>query len=484
MVLMTILRLGLVLMTAATVAACGSSGYNAGTSSSSGGSGSSGGDDGGSTTSTGFTVSGGLSTTTVASVSKGKSVSGTATHIMAVTPTVGGTTCKQGTIDSNGKFSIELTGLKPWLLYFYDKTRSGSNMFLGRIHSSVWDAFLPGSSTGSADLGTLTIDAATGKASSSKSHSDILSAFGVTSAMGSFIGKLDDAIRRYSNPDMDGDGEVDCSSSKNKFMMDFHVRFDMKNSGTSATIADIIDSYLPDTVTATYTGTGIYIAYPSSYSSATTGTVTFQDTDVTTSEAGTLSKGTATSAVTTNNFSGYYGFGPNTTSTSELPTGTIVFTFGGKTLTYTDVQAPTLADLTAPTGRIFPFIKFVKSNSSCTSSCTIASMGYKWMKKTESGWTEASTDELSVLVAGDGGNAGIRAYTDTNTSQIISIKIPITAASGSISWKAANVNLEGVTEAQFNALTTSEICHLGLSYDDKIGMRYFEGIYNASGTCS
>lgn len=463
---------------------CGSSGTSSG--SSSGSSGSSGGDSGsgdsgGSTTA--FTVKGALDSVSVGS-SLSKSVSGTATHIMAVTPTVGGTTCKQGTLDSNGKFSIELTGLKPWLMYFYDKTRSGSGMFLGRLQSSVWDAFTPGTSTGSADLGTISIDASSGKASSSKSHSDILSAFGVTSALGGFMGKLDDAIRRYSNPDMDGDGEVDCSSSKNKFMMDFHVHFDMKISGNSTTIADIIDSYLPDTVTATYTGTGIYIAYPTSYSTATTGTVTFQDTDVTTSEAGALAKGTATSAVTTNNFSGYYGFGPNITSSSELPTGTIVFTFGGKTLTYTDVQAPPLADLTAPTGRILPFIKFVKSNSACTSSCTIASMDYKWMKKTETGWTAASTDELSVLVAGDGGSAGIRAYTDTNISQIISIAIPITAASGSIAWKVANAGLEGVTEAQFNALTTSEICHLGLSYDDKIGMRYFESIYNASGTCS
>lgn len=464
-------------------AACGGSGSSSTTSSSSGtdsGSGGSG------TSSTAFTVSGGLASTTVTSISKstGKSVSGTATHIMAVTPTVGGTTCKQGTIDSGGKFSIELTGLKPWLLYFYDKTRSGSSMFLGRIHSSVWDAFTPGSSTGSADLGTLTIDSATGKASSSKSHSDILSAFGMTSALGGFMGKLDDAIRRYSNPDMDGDGEVDCSSSKNKFMMDFHVHFDMKVNGTTATIADIVDNYLPDTATATYTGTGIYIAYPTSFSSATTGSIKFQDTDVTTNEGGAIPKNTATSNVIANNFSGYYGFGANTTSTSELPTGTIIFTFGSKTVTYTDVQAPSLADLTAPTGRILPFIKFVKSNSSCTSACTLASLDYKWMKKDETGWTAASTDELSLLVAGDGANIGIRVAKDTADDKIFEITIPKTAASGSITWKASNMRLSGATATEVDTLTTNNICHLGLSYDDQIGMRYFESIYNATGTCS
>lgn len=464
------------------VAACGSSSSTGSSSSSGSGSGGSGSGDSGSSSS-GFTVSGALSSTTVASISKGKSVSGTATHIMAVTPTVGGTTCKQGTIGSDGKFSVELTGLKPWLMYFYDRTRTGSGMFLGRIHSSVWDAFLPGSATGSADLGTLTIDAATGKASSSKSHSDILSAFGVTSALGGFMGKLDDAIRRYSNPDMDGDGEVDCNSNKNKFMMDFHVHFMMQLSGNNATFTDIIDNYLPDTVTATYSGTGIYIAYPTSFSTATTGSVKFQDTDVTTTEGGAIPKNTATSAVTENAFSGHYGFGPNTTTTSELPTGTIIFTFGGKTVTYTDVQAPTLAELTAPTGRILPFIKFVKSDSSCTSSCTLASVDYKWMKKTETGWTAADTAELEVLVAGDGANIGVRVGSDTDDGRRFEFTIPKTAASGSITWTTSNARLTGITAAEFNAVTTTQLCHLGLSYDDQIGMRYFESISNASGTC-
>lgn len=460
---------------------CGSSGYSSGSSSGGSDSGSGSGD-----SSTAFTVKGALSSTTVTSISKGtgKAVSGTATHIMAVSPTVGGTTCKQGTIDANGKFSIDLTGLKPWLLYFYDKSRSGRNMFLGRIISSDWDAFTPGKSTGSADFGTLTVDSSAETVSSSKSHTDILSSFSITSSLGSFMGRLDDAIRRYTNPDMDGDGEADCSSSKNKFLLDFHVRFDMKINGTTATFTNIIDSFLPDTVTATYNSTGIYIAYPSSFSTTTSGSVKFQDTAVTTSEGGAIPKNTTTSYVTENSFSGYYGFGPNTTSSSELPTGTIVFTIGSKTLTYSDVQAPSLSELTAPTGRVFPFIKFVKNDSTCTSDCTIASLDYKWMKKTETGWTAADTSELEVLVAGDGANAGVRAYLDSNSSKVVSITIPKTSASGSITWKASNVSLTGLTEAQLNALKTSELCHLGLSYDDKIGMRYFQNIGNASGTCS
>ncbi len=40
-----------------------------------------------------------------------------------------------------------------------------------------------------------------------------------------------------------------------------------------------------------------------------------------------------------------------------------------------------------------------------------------------------------------------------------------------------------MTESDLASMTTIEICHFGLSYDDKLGMRMFEGIANAPGTC-
>lgn len=464
------------------VAGCGSSSSTG----SSSGTGSGAGTGGTGSSATAYTVSGTLNSLTVSSALS-KSTSGTVTNVMAVSPSVGAVSCKQATVGSNGAFSIDLTGLKPWLLFFFDSSRRGSSMFLGRFASSTWDALTPGSETGSADLGTVSIDAASGTASSTKSFGEITSAFGMDSAMAAFMGGLDDVLRRYSNPDMDGDGSVDCNTTDNtaKFILDFHVRFDMKLSGANATIADVIDTYLGDSAVATYTGTGIYLAYPTSFSTATTGSVTFQDSAVTTSEGGAIPANTATTAVTDNSFSGAYGYGPNTTSTSELPSGTIVFAFGGKTVTFTDVRTPTLAEITAPTGRIFPFIKFVKNSSGCASNCTLASVDYKWMKKTETGWTAASSSEVSVAVASAGGNISLRVGSDTNTSKVLQITIPKTAASGSIPWTSSSAaHLSGITAAEFDALTTSQLCHLGLSYDDQLGMRYFEGIANAAGTCS
>jgi hypothetical protein len=41
-----------------------------------------------------------------------------------------------------------------------------------------------------------------------------------------------------------------------------------------------------------------------------------------------------------------------------------------------------------------------------------------------------------------------------------------------------------MTEAELLATTTDELCHFGLSYDDKLGMRMFGSVGNAPGTCA
>jgi hypothetical protein len=294
-------------------------------------------------------------------------------------------------------------------------------------------------------------------------------------------------VGRYSNPDADDDGLVDCNETGHTFMLDFHIRYDIKVSGTGATVSDIIDSYYNEnTTTFSYSTTGVYIAYPTTFSSASTGTVKFVNTDVIieTNSYGALAKNTATSAVSDNSFSGYYSFGPNLTTASSLPSGEIDFVFGDKTLTFTKVETPSLATLSAPTGRIFPFLKLNKTNSACTSNCTLASFDYKWMKKTASGWEAATLQEVGLLVKDTGGVFSFRYNTDGNSSQTVQFAIPNTSISGTVTWTAANATLSGVTETAFTNLYTTQICHVGLSYDDKLGMRYFQNISNAAGTCS
>lgn len=172
----------------------------------------------------------------------------------------------------------------------------------------------------------------------------------------------------------------------------------------------------------------------------------------------------------------------NIDNSSELPSGEIIFFFDGHNLTFSDVLTPSLEQLTAPTGRILPFVKFDLDDSACTSECTLSGLSYKWMKKTSTGWTSASLTELSLLVGSDGASLGFRV--DNDITQTAGITLPMSSLNGTITWEASNATLSGVTDSEFENLTTTQLCNIGLSYDDKLGMRYFENINDASGTCS
>ena len=244
---------------------------------------------------------------------------------------------------------------------------------------------------------------------------------------------------------------------------------------------DMIDSYFDDSsTTVDYQNTGIYVAYLNSFSSEDTGSVTFVDSTVTTEEGGAIPANTATSDITTNNFSDYKGFGVNIANSSELPEGQIVFTFGDKALTFSDVATPSLSDLNTSSERIFPFVKFNKSDSSCTSSCTLSGISYKWMKKTDAGWTAATLEELDLIVSD--GRIGFRVNGDEN--KVISFTFSKLILEETLTWNTSNANLEGATESEFNNLTTDQICHIGLSYDDQLGMRIFENIDNSNTDCA
>ena len=442
-------------------------------------------DSGGSSdTSTGFTVSGTLNSL---NVSLNKSlVSGTITDVMAVSPETGGPSCKKASVASGGAFSIKIDGKKPWFLYFLDSAKQGLEMFMGRLRaSSTLDTFTPANTTGSTDLGTVTVDAENEVAESSKTEGQITSDLGLDSTTVDTIKGVDDIARRYGNPDIDNDGAVDCNSETSttaSYFLDFHIRFDMKTSGNNATVTDILDGYLTDSVVPTYNSTGVYVAYPTSYSSVSTGSVTFVDSAVTTDEVGALPANTAASTVTSTNFGNYYSWGVNLATTSETVTGDVKYTFDGKTLTFPDVQMPTLAQLQAPTGRILPFIKFDKTDPSCTSNCTISSFEYKWMKKTATGWTDATLSEVSLLIAS--GGIGFRYALEDNSTKYINLSFSTEAISASVAWLPANFSLDGVSSTEFQNLYTSQICHIGLSHSDKLGMKYFQNIYNADGTCS
>lgn len=483
---------------------CGSSSVSAegtGTDGTDGGSeGGTDGTTGGDTTGQGFQVTGALSSLVPLGLSlKDAGDTNSVTDVVAVSPATGGVTCTVTPVNSDTRaFSFWMRRRRPWLIYFINRQRSGWSMFMGRYRSGGMDTLTATDSAESTDLGSVTIDSATETATSDNVESStLISNLGLDSDTAGTLADQDDIATRYTNPDMDGNGQIDCSDSdssdgagSSSYMLDFHVRFNMKENGSSVTVSDLIDSFLDSSATtASYADTGIYVAYLNTFSSATTGSVTFSDSNVTTEEGGAVTAGTATTDVTKNSFGSYLGFGPNIAVTSELPSGEYIFRMGDKTLTYSNVQVPTLAQLNAPTGRIFPFIKFNKTDSSCSSNCTLSGVSYKWMKKTADGWSLATLAEVALIVTesdtattNNGAYLGFRVDGDANKT--VGFVIPASSIEGAITWSSSSAHLEGVTAAEFNAVATTQICHVGLSYDDKLGMRYFENIWNAAGTCA
>jgi hypothetical protein len=252
-----------------------------------------------------------------------------------------------------------------------------------------------------------------------------------------------------------------------------------------ATVDDILGDFFPVTAATvpSYAGTGVYLSYPTAYSSVDTGSIKFVDTDVISQSGGEVSMDTWITDVVSNSYTGYAGYGLALTSASSLPTGVVKFLFDGHELTFTRVWTPDLRVVNSQDDRGFPFVKINLDDPDCASECTISSIQYKWVKRATDGtWTPMTLQELGVLVKAGGGTLSIKVGSDTS-EQVIVISIPETSVEGTIDWVASNASLTNVTEAQFNSFVTSDICNFGLSYDDKLGMRYFQNIYDAAGTC-
>ena len=103
------------------------------------------------------------------------------------------------------------------------------------------------------------------------------------------------------------------------------------------------------------------------------------------------------------------------------------------------------------------------------------------MKRTESGWVMATASEVNLVVGELGAFVSIRKGYDNDMTTSVGFTIPAELVSGSLAWGGGQT--QGMTAVELGAMTTDQICHLGLSYDDKLGMRMFGAIGNAPGTC-
>ncbi len=448
----------------------------------------------------GFRISGDLSSNTVPGFAADKLV----THVMAVNPSSANARRVLAEVASDGSFELYVDPGRPWVLVFLDETLVGADMIAGVFRAETLDSLAPVTEgdaeeeevVGEADLGEM--DVAGGEATMGISYDDLLEQLGIDEATASLLGEIDDLCLRYINPDIDGDGELDVDEEDHHFMMDFHVQYSMSSNGNPVDVSDIVGNFLDVSTTGmTYGGTGIYVAFPQSFYAGTIddleadGSLTMSEeahysyqtqsgpSGVVTAPAGTAVVGTG---LIFNNFGNFWSFGILAVVGFDMPQGEYVFGLGDQgDLTFTQVATRTDADLQSAANFLMPFIKFNKDEPGCTSDCTLASIDYKWMKKSDSGWVDATLEEVTIIVGDQGGFISI-VPTNDNGPDNVSYVVPIDAVSGTLEW--SDPYHTTLSDSEVDALTTEEICHLGLSYDDKLGMRIFSGILNAPGTCS
>ena len=415
----------------------------------------------------------------------GESRAKTVTHVMAVNPTSANPDRRLATVATDGTFSINVVGNRPWVLVFIDSSKTGAAMIVGLLKMSTLDALPARLTDGSTDLGTTSIDGTTAVATPGASLATVLAALGVTQSEADVMGAIDDIAARYANPDIDANGVIDVSESKT-FALDFHMRFDMKKSGGAAmTVDDVVAAFPADSMTISYSLGSAYGIWPTSFHSGTyvtRGTLVSGNSLTITPPSGAPGSYSALAYGTSTGFGGDW-------STTEMGGSTggmasFAYAFGSRTLTFTNVLTYTLAQLGNNANRIMPFFRFVPTVSGCTAGCQVSSVEYKWMKNSATGWVAAMLVEVGLVVNDDGGFLSIYKGAQAGGRKV-EIKIPPTALTGSFTWSTAGLyRVESLTAAELAALTTDQLCHVGLSYDDKLGMRIFGNIGDGDNSCA
>jgi hypothetical protein len=424
-------------------------------------------------------------------------VSKTITHVMAISPSLANPERYVTEIGSDGTFNLGVAAGRPYVLVFIAAGQSltGPDMIAGifKMSSNDLDTLAP-VAAGSAALGDVSVSGTTQLATISTTPADLLSALGISSAEATFLGSIDDLSLRAANPDVDGNGVIDALENKS-FSLDWHVRANTKTSGNDAKFSDVTNVYLPadSTTTLSFNLASGYAVYPSSFYNGTCPLNNGVDSTMTSgcsfdvknlagssSVAGTYPN----DSMSGGGFSSMYQWGPdyNMTTPHQMPgsNGTAVrMVYGfpnGSTLTYWNVKTRTVASLTAD-GTVMPFIKINTAGSSPTG--VVQSIDYKWMKLSGGSWTQATTNEVALLVNENGAFVTFYTLKNGSTQEGFSFKIPRESASGTIAWDSSQIMVNG-SSAVLASATTASFCSSAVSYDDKLGLRIFAGSYAAN----
>lgn len=394
-------------------------------------------------------------------------------------------------VGADGSFELSLSVGRPWLLELVDRNQVGSQMVVSVFQAETLDALVP-TSSGTLELGMISTTSSV--AETGVGYDQLLATLGLLPADALALGAVDDLCLRYVNPDVDGNGTLDLLEPEVDFRLDLHVWLQTRLNGRLADVSDLVGRYFdPAETSIEHQGTALYSSFRRSYSAAPlpgSGEVRFDEPVhlMSFGPSGTQSHVMPADAAITGSdltvldYGEMRSLGVVTQPGPTLPQGRYRFGVGASTLTFTEVHTRTGAELMAASGFVLPFLRFDPVDPNCTSDCAIASVSYRWMRHSAGAWTEATAAERALFVDPAGGHVSVR-YGRDNAPNQIDVEIPVAEASGTIPWAAAHAHVQGLSEAEFMAMTTQDVCHLGLSVDDLLGMRYFLGVQNAPGTC-
>jgi hypothetical protein len=400
-----------------------------------------------------------------ASITKDYNLGGTTnvTHVMAVSPVDGSKTVSA--VAADGSFNLNVDVSKPWIIVFLDNTKVGTNMIIASYHSAdlgLHSLPLMADST-SVSMGDVSIDP-TNKAASEQAGTggSVLSSIGLSPGDASYWSKVDDVCLRYINPDVDEDGMVDALQTNAFFIQEFHLRFTpMVNS--QPTNYTVLKNHFYDELDSHYTymnaGTGIRLYVPAGFNPG----ITMSSVPILTlPDSSQISTPDIVTNGLNNNLVFDYEFSDFTNSDRALHyDGTYVYDFS---------PAPKLTFIKIKTSSTVFDTNFIAISIriNTDSGDVITNVNFKWIIWDGGSWTSPTIDQLDMAtVASTSGSSGTRGncmfHFTNGTSQF---GFPVDQVSGSISQTLCNPDGRKFSEFDFNG-------PIGLSYDDKRGMRFF-----------
>ena len=398
----------------------------------------------------------------------------TATHVVALNTDSGES--RAAVVNSDGTFAVEIDREAAWVMAWVDATATGTGMLLGRFASGSLDTLSPAAGGSGLGMGRVVLNGDAGGAVSLETgHGQLLEALAISETAAATLGELDDVSLRYINPDIDGNGQLDAVEGK-RFTLDFHNRFyGRKANGDDLVMADLKNAFPPADVSFPYRGSGIVPelssglfggSFPTAYSWTFEQDVT--STDCTNGNNNVVAAGIAC-AVDASSDDASYSKRRVGLEVALPPEGTYVLNAADKKLTWTDVK---ISDFSAGEGFLALFVRMDVSEENLTG------ISYRWMKKQADGtWALAGTEEISLLVKP--GSPGVNLKVDGDASgKSLGFVVGLTPE-GSVLLSDESVYLEGLTAADISAGISWDrvLENPGISYDDKLGMRFFFGVY-------